>query len=357
MDTITRDELKALSAPKDAPCVSLYLPLHRRYPHTHDNAPELAGLLDEAEQRLADNGSGASDVRRFLQPARKLVESADFWKPTSAKGLAVLLACTDTESPTLKTYHLPYSVPESVDVGNRFHITPLIALLDWNARFYLLAMGLNSVRLYACDHAQAEQIGLPSGVPTSFAEFTAGTDVGKPIQFRSSTGAGAAGDQIGLVHGQTSYKDEHKFRVDEFISHIAKQVNHWLTGRSTPVVLAAVDHYHPVFHKACSYRALVPEGVHGSPDELTEHELHERAAQCVSHWQADHLADFNGHYTSRLAHGHASSEVESIVPAAKAGRVETLLVAEGTRILGPVRSGLSAGACQRREVTRGRGSA
>jgi hypothetical protein len=294
----------------------------------------LREALNQAEAQLVEHGLTDTEVQRLLEPAHRLLARADSWQSTDAKGLAVFLGDDGNDSPALKTLRLPYSVPQTVDISARFHVTPLIGMLDWNTPFHLLALSQNSVRLYACDRSGAELVALPAGVPSGFAEFTSGTEVGKPIQFRASAAAGAGGDQTPIVHGQTSYKDEHKARVREFVSEIGKGIHRWMEGRHSPLVLAAVEDYHPVFQNACPSAQLVSDGIYGSPDQFTEEALHESATQCVADWNAGRLADFNGRFKTSMAHGHASCEIESIVPAAFAGRVESLLVASGETIWG-----------------------
>lgn len=334
MDTMTREDLKLLAAEQNPLCLSLYHPLHRRYPHTQENQTLLREALDEAQAQLVHKGLINSEIERVLGPARELLERDDFWEPSDARGLAVFVRDNGSGSPKLKTYRLPFSVSQRVDVGTRFHVTPLVGLLDWDSPFHLLALGQNSVRLYACNRKYATVAQLPPGIPESFEQFTAQTDSGKPTQSRVSARAATGGREAMIVHGQTTHKDEHKARVHEFVAHIGKELNGWLSGRTDPVILAAVDSYHPIFQKACPYPYLVAEGIHGSPDELTESELHKQATERVSNWRKNRFSDFNGRFTTSMAHGHASCEIESIVPAAFAGRVESLLLASGETIWG-----------------------
>jgi hypothetical protein len=136
------------------------------------------------------------------------------------------------------------------------------------------------------------------------------------------------------MHGQTSYKDDHKMRVKEFVTRIGKQFHDALKGSSTPLVLAAADYLHPVFRDACPLELLVAEGISGSPDELSEHEMHQQAVPQVETWQERRMADFNGTYATRLAHGHASHRLDVIVPAAEQGRVDALVVGRNRRVWG-----------------------
>lgn len=334
METLTREELKSLAAERNSLCVSLYRSLHRRYPHTAGNETALRDALDEAEAKLDLEGLESAEIERLLKPARELVRDPEFWQTTDARGIALFLSVNDEQQAPLKTVHLPFPVPDSVDVGQRFHVTPLVNLIDWDSRYYLLALGQHGVRLYACNHVQAELLTLPTGVPKSFEEFIAGTETQKPIQFRASAGTGAGSSQTGIIHGQTSHKDEHEMRVREFVSQVGKNMHHWLTGQNTPLVLAAVESYHPMFADACPYSQLVAQGVHGSPDGMDEGEMYERAMECVTEWRNARVGDFNGQYQSREAHGHATNLLEVVVPAASAGRIDSLLIASGVRAWG-----------------------
>jgi hypothetical protein len=334
MNQITREELKSLAAREAAVCVSVYLPLHRTFPQTGEDPPLLAKLLQEAEQVICDRHLlDESATKRMLAPARELIDQEEFWQTSDADGLGVLLAAEDTAAPSFFNYRLPYDVAISVDVGSGFHLTPLVHLLECNIEFHLLALGLKHVRLYACDRRSINAVRLPAGVPDSFDAYVMGTEVGRPIQFRASTAGGIGGDQIGLVHGQISYKDDHKIRVKEFVSHVGKEFQQMLKQSSVPLVLAAVDYLHPVFREACPVE-FVAGGVCGSPDELSDQEMHQEAVALVDDWQERRFVDFNGTYASRLAHGHASHQLEVILPAAEKGRVDSLVIGRRLRVWG-----------------------
>jgi hypothetical protein len=171
--------------------------------------------------------------------------------------------------------------------------------------------------------------GRKSAAADSVRDFRAGS---RPADDFRAGGAGS--DQVGLVHGQTSYKDDRKVRVAEYVSLLGKEFLNLLNRRRLPLVVAGVEHLHPVFREACPSRHLVAEGIPGSPEKLTEHELHGPAVEQVWNWRERRFAEFNGQFGTRMAHGRASEQIETILPAAREGRVDALVFADGVRVWG-----------------------
>lgn len=334
MNAMNREELKSLATEQHPLCISIYSPLHRRYPHTQEDQSRVRALLDEARAKLADRELGEPQIERFLKPGFDLLAHPDFWQADGSRGLAILLAVDSSGAPKVNAYRLPYPVEAQVDIAGQFHLTPLVRLLESTAEFHVLALGQKSVRLFACRTGKLEPLPLPHGVPESFEAFTAEIDAGKPTQVRLSAGAKSTGNETAIVHGQSNHKDERKVRVKEFISHVAKEIDRWLEGREAPMVLAAVKSHHPTFQETCRSGHLVDLGIHGSPDELTNTELLEQSTECVAKWRDRQFSEFDGRFKTRMAHGHASCEIESIVPAAAAGRIESLVVADTARVWG-----------------------
>lgn len=330
MQTVTRDELRELASFDNPTCVTVYVPLHRGFTQAKEDSIRFRDGVDQAEQQLLQAGCRRKKVSTLLEPARDLQRDVSFWKSHGADGLAVFAA------PDLfRSYTLPYECPEIADVGPAFWLTPLMRSLHWDVSFHVMALSEKSLRLLRCNRAGFESEELPAGMPRSLEEALAGTEVEKSLQMHTAAGFGAGQSHVGMAHGQGNPKDADKKLLTDYFQIVARHAERFLNGRR-PLVLAAVDYYHPMFRDACRSLPLLDGGVVGSPDGLTDRDIWLRALPEVVRWQdraAQHLRDRFG----KLAGGErADDNLANIVPAARQGRVETLFAAFGQRVWGRV---------------------
>jgi hypothetical protein len=160
MDVLHPRELLDLIAQSRPPCVSLYLPTHRRTPARREDALVLRRLLDIARADLAETGLRGTEIDDLLGPAISLLADRLF-SEQQADGLAILLA-TDRR----QCLRLPFSVPELVTVGDRFSIHPLLELLAVRD-FFVLALSHRLARLFTADPWSLRELevdGLTGGV-------------------------------------------------------------------------------------------------------------------------------------------------------------------------------------------------
>jgi hypothetical protein len=116
MDVLHPRELLDLVAQSHPPCVSLYLPTHRRAPTSREDALGLRRLLDDARTDLREIGLRSAEIDDLLGPASSLLADRVFWGQR-LDGLAILLAADRWQC-----LRLPFPVPELVTVGERFSI-------------------------------------------------------------------------------------------------------------------------------------------------------------------------------------------------------------------------------------------
>lgn len=321
MTTITRDELQSLAAASDPACASLYLPLNRSFPHGVEDATRFRALVDRAVQQLTGQGVPAASVSELVQPARDLQADATFWKNHGAEGLAVLF-CPGT----FRKYTLPYRCPEMVDVGTGFYLNPLLRALNWDAEFHLLALSPKRLRLFQCRRTSIVPAPLPAGMPASMGEALAGTEIEKSLQYHTSAGFGGA--HIGMAHGHGDPKDDAQKLLLDYFQIVSRHLERALNGSRWPLILAAVDYYHPMFRSCFKSPILLDGGVIGSADELTEQELLERARPEIDRWQRANLQRLLDRHRKQVGSDHAADGLPEILPAAAAGRVEAVIAAQ-----------------------------
>lgn len=331
MDRITFPELRLLATSGSPPCVSLYVTQHPGYPASDENAKELRHVLFLAETKLKQAGIELSEIDSLLQPAMDLVRDHQLRQGTGHKGLALFLA-----PGFVRQWDLPFECESSVDIGSAFRIGPLVRLVNWQEEIRVVALCPNKVRYFACSRSTIRELELPIGLPASLDQFEWGPDVGRTIRFQTS--AGAAGSTT-VVHGQTSFKDEVKTRRDAYVRTVAELITQANKHDRFPVVLFAVSELHPVFNEAYLSDELQVPGVHQSPAHLSDAEIHQRLIRLFDiNVMGDSKVAFD-RYKSAIDTHCADSELETIVAAASAGKVDTLIAAYGQRVWGIYQAG------------------
>lgn len=320
MDTLNPEALKSLIEQKGKWCVSLYMRTYRAGQEQQQNPIRLKNLLAQSEANLLANGLRRPEVQKLMQPAEELLWNSEFWQQ-QGDGLAIFLT-----NDFHKVYRLPVEFEESVNIGNGFHIKPLLPCLGRGIRFYVLAISLNNVRLFEGNADTMSEIEL--NFPTSMEEALWTDDPEKHLNMHSgsvSMGKGQGGP--GIFHGHDP-ADEDKINILRFFQTVSQGLSQVLEEKNIPMILAGVDYLLPIFREASSYQNLLEDGILGNPDRENLKELHEKAWQIVrplfkeSQKKAFEKFEQLQGQESNLA----TSELKAAVRAAVFGQVETIFV-------------------------------
>jgi hypothetical protein len=209
-------------------------------------------------------------------------------------------------------------------------------LLNSDARFYLLAMSKNQVRLFQGSRFSLSELDL-QGAPQSLAEAFQHDLYQEQLQFH--TGAAARGGKRDARFFGTGDADtDEKELISRFFRQLDEGLRQAVGDERAPLVLAGVDYLLPIYHKASSYPVLMDAGVTGNPDDLTPEDLHKRAWGIVGPYfrTEEQKAIARYHELAGSRNPLASNKVREVVPASVHGRVDTLFVAVGVQRWGDV---------------------
>jgi hypothetical protein len=327
---LAREDLDELMEPRDGPCVSILMPVHRRGSRDVEQDPiRLKNLLKKAEGELESAGLRSTKARDLLAPATALVGRRDFWEHQS-DGLAVYLA-----DGFQRVLRVPRAFEETVSVGERFVVKPLLPLLSGDGRFFVLAFSENRVRLLQGTRWSVADL-TPDDLPKDRAEALWVDDPEKSLQLHTGTtsrGPGG-GRRAAIFHGQGDPEDSEKTNLLRYFRRIDEGVRKALQGENAPLVLAGVEYLFPIYREANGYEHLLEEGVPGNPDEATAAQLHDAAWALVEPLFRARQDDARERWGAASGAGRALNDVESILPAAHHGRVDTLFVALGRTVWG-----------------------
>ncbi|UCF19000.1 MAG: hypothetical protein JSU87_13860 [Gemmatimonadota bacterium] len=327
MDLLNRADIRALMGERGNLCVSLYMPTHRAGAETQQDPIRLKNLLRQAEERLTEGGLRRAEAEKILAAAHRTLGDAVFWQHQN-DGLAVFASPV-----TFRRYRVPFKFTELVVVTDRFHIKPLLPLLSGDGRFWILALSQKLVRLLQGTRFSVSELN-PESMPTSLAEALGSEERERQLQFHVAAG----GAPIFHGHGGGGTDEAvHKKDLLRYFKQIDKGLHDLLCVERVPLVLAGVDYLLPIYREASTCGELVEEGIAGNPDGLSAADLHAAAWEILEPHFSREQERAAAQYRELAGTERAASDLQRIVPAAHAGRVDSLFVAVGVQQWGSFR--------------------
>jgi hypothetical protein len=323
VDYFGRDQLKELLQIDRAPAVSIYMETHRKGAEVAAQPLRLRAAIAEARGILtADEALGCEEI---LTPLEGLIGDQEFWRQ-QADGLA-LFATRDFG----RLYRLPVRLPDMVIVGPTFHTRPLIEYLQAPERYWVLSVTQNEVRMWEGTVSEIAPVDLTT-VPASLQEALGTVVVKDRLNLRSPRGSGSAP----VFHGHGAGKDDTKQELEKFFRAVDSGVRELLADEIGPIILAAVDYYHPIYHGISKLENLVDEGIVGSISGWDEGRIHAAAwpiARKSVEGKLDVALDL---WESSYGRGKAESDLATTARLAVAGRIRLLLTEKGRTVWGRI---------------------
>ena len=307
-DIPTRDDVDALAAVREHPCVSIYLsttPL----PKDADMARvELKNQLSEAVQQLRAAGTDRHLIEQQEEILVDLIEDVDFWRLLSYS-LAIFATPT-----SVRTFRLPNRLSTALEVSDRFYLKPLLRAVTFPQAAFVLALAQNSVRLLEIS-AESPVYAVPvPGLPSDVADA-----VGLPSINGRTQDSHIMGGRIQGAEGQ-------KVRMRQYARAIDRALWPVLSGLDLPLILAAAEPLSGIYRSVNSYPNLTEAIIPGNPEETPDEELGRAARGILDELYAAELDDLKDRMARRAAHGRAVTDLSDVARAATYGAVDTLFV-------------------------------
>lgn len=322
MRILTADDIRALMAAHYNPCVSIFLPTHRRGKDVEQDPIRFKNLLRQAEERVEQQGLRKRDRDQMLAPARALLDNTMFWQHQS-DGLAVFMRPGEFQE-----YRMPLDLDELVVVTDRYHLKPLLPLLSGDGRFYLLLFNLKNVRLFEGSRFSLLEVEL-SGMPKSLADAFDPDRYQGQLQFYTGAPTRGGGKRDAIFHGTGGSGEEAtKEAIEKFCRQLDRVLLEFLKPTQAPLVLAGVDYLLPIYKSATKYPYLLDAHITGSQDETGLDELHTEAWEIVEpEFKRDQQRLWSRFTELHQSGGpQASADLKEIVPASVHGRLDCLFV-------------------------------
>jgi hypothetical protein len=334
IDRITIEDLRRLGDLRDAICVSFYLPLYVSGNDGPQDAVRLRRILNQAEEQLIAGGMQRYEAEQLTERARTLADNSAFWDHRS-DGLAVFLT-----SSVFYAYRLPFRFKESLTVGRRMNVKPLLGVADRGERFYLLTLSENHVRLFDVRRWQIDEIKDLSQPMRSALHYTY-IDQCKQVH---SGRKGGSGREAAVFHGQGGAPDVASDELAQFSEWIDGEIRPLLGDAQIPLLLAGVKKFVPIFRRHCSYSHLVEEHLTGNFDRATPGQLHERSWEVMRSFFEKNRQEALARLRQEMGTGLASADPAEVMNSAVAGRVEVLFADPETSLTGAAGDDRSVGA-------------
>lgn len=317
---IATDAFMDLVKVKQVPCISIYLPTATTGRSTMEGRIILKKQLKRTEATLKEMGCRWDEIANLLIRSIALTENPDFWEHQS-EGLAIFIS-----DDIYYMYKLPITVPEMDVVGETFHVTPLLQLLNRDDHFYVLTLSENEVRLFEATEFSMAEVTV-EGLPASMAEAMWPDDQERQQQWHGSNSQ-ISGDQAVFTSGSGNQSKMQRNKTDyrKYFSIVNTALSSTFKRLPAPLVLAGVSYLLPIYRSENTCAKILAGEVQGNQERTDQVDLH-KAAWAIAKLSLNHTdQDTKDAFEYALSKGTASYTPTEISKAAKAGRVSKLFV-------------------------------
>ncbi|HTH16594.1 MAG TPA: hypothetical protein VL974_08075 [Magnetospirillum sp.] len=327
---IDQSDLDALLRHQTWPAVTITMPCHVPGEDIRQDPIRLKNLVNDAVTRLVRQGYAKKDSLALLEPARDLIDDTAFW-PRGHRGLALFL------SPALSKFvEFNEPIEEMATCGKRFRIAGVLPYSPASeVDFFVLAISEDRAALYRAgrDDMQEQAAQLPQGI----AAVTGQGGYQQNVQGNPVTAAGA-GDQSGFgprIHATgASPEDLRKTQLLNYLNQLSTVMQTAVGGSQLPIVLAAQAEIAGNFRKQSELGSLWPKQLELNPWSVDLAELHHLVWPVVEPHFAAQTSKTLDRFSRLHGSGRATSEPSELVKAASSGRVDTLILGEGSHLWG-----------------------
>jgi hypothetical protein len=332
-EAFTTSKIRDLLNAQRNPCISIYLPTHPSGADTKEDAIRYRNLLRLCERQLNEQGFSGENANEMLEPAVALINTQALWGHPRWS-VAVFIS-----PDVFRVFQLPIECHEQAHVGTHFYIKPLVPLLSYEGEFWVLVLSQGRAALHMATLWDLREEPLPDA-PRSLEDLTKYDQLEGGYVQRHTAPRGFRA-QAAVYHGQGSFvgKDQRKRMAVEYVKAVRKAVEKKLSTDTRPLILVAPEYIQSVYREGSRYPHLLAEGVVTGPDHMDATQLHQTAWNVARPHFLQRMQGRLAEYEKLLGTGQASDQLEEILPAAEAGRVDTLFIDPRSQAWGALDNG------------------
>lgn len=249
----------------------------------------------------------------FMKPALDLIDNNEFWARQS-EGLAGFYSKNYG-----KHFHMINPCETSSYVGNSFKLLPVLQEIINKERVFVLALSHNEVRFFEAVKSGIYPVFIGDHVPPDMATALNLDINGNSIQARS------AGNSD-VFHGNDSGDDKQNIRLEQFMRSVDNGLMNFLHDENVPMVLAAVEEYHPMYKKITNYNNFSDHMIKGNPENLSPVDLHQQTSKVFEELFNTRLDNFERLYQIKSSENKVANGIFNIQKLAEEAKVDSLLI-------------------------------
>lgn len=293
-------QLTDLTAHRDSASVSIYLPSSPLPTENQAMRLALKNAARRAGAHLEEHRVDKVVIDRVLDRIAELHDDPEFWQNQS-DGLGLLVS-----PEVLHAFRLLYRVPETVVVGDRFRVGPLLRSLGTANAGYVLAVTGGAVCFY----------GIAAGSRPTELDLALPGDLHTVLKHADNDGQADRGRATGS-HGQ-------RLEQQRYCRIIQDAVLERIGDNRLPLILASSNDFGPSYRSVNSYPNLLPDGIEVHPDSLSRDDLDTRARTILEAHYGQDLAKWKESFGNKRSQGLATSRLDDVARAAASAAVAEL---------------------------------
>jgi hypothetical protein len=303
VDIPSRDELRALLEHRAPASVSIYLPTTPLTQETDASRITLKNLASEAVRQLSEGGIDKRQVAALVEQLNDLIDDDEFWR-FQARSLALLVTPDG-----LRSFRLPNTLIDMVEVSNRFHLKPLLRAVTFPQVAYVLALAAGGARV----------LEVSPDLPVARVRIE-----GMPTDAASAVGKASIKDRS---HSQRIVGSEgEKVRLRQYARQVERALRDLLRGSDIPLILAASENLAALYRSVNTYPHLAAAGIVDSPETLDDATLGAQARTVLDGLYREELAGWTARFARRIEQGRTTTDVATAARAATAGAIDSAMV-------------------------------
>jgi hypothetical protein len=316
MKYIDNESLQSLLENRQTPAVTIYAPMliSGSPPHITENQIRFKNLIHKAAEQLGKHDALAKELCNMRE---QLQHDQQFWE----KQTPALLICATLGS--IQMFHLPIDTEEYVAVDDCFHLAPVIALLNEQCEFYVLALAQQDPKLYKGTMFGLEPVAID--FPKNMREALGIDELNQKSENQGS--AVSPSDNTGWFNGRGGARnpqEQDRLRYFRLISDlVCKRIDH-----QSSLVLAGVESDIAEFRSITNHPTILKGVIPGNQANAKLDDLFKAAYKIAwkeiimpEHKAAiEEFTRLHGANPDRVAH-----DEQSVLKAAEEGRVDKLL--------------------------------
>ncbi|MBL4696241.1 MAG: hypothetical protein JKY77_05750 [Rhizobiaceae bacterium] len=303
VDVPTWPEFKALTETRRDACVSIYVTTTPLSQDTDGCRIELGNMAKQAYDQLESSGFDKRRLAELMEHFDDLDDDDEFWR-LQANSLAVLVT-----PDRMHTFRLANTIVPTIQVSDRFHLTPLLRAITFPHSAFVLALSENAVRLVEVFPDLPPVTVKIEGMPKDAASAVGKSTLNKRSHSRR-------------IHGS----EGQNVRFRQYARQVDAALRAVLAGRETPLILAATGRLASVFSSVCSYPNLLSNIIETSPDRVSDADIAAATLPILDTAYRGEVLQLQELYETRLTQGRATSDLSDAARAATYGAIEALLV-------------------------------